>query len=197
MMAATTELPGHFLNRRGFLNVDQRTKRRTPTFKFGIISCSPDRRILSVVKNISSTGAMIEVNNALEIPDEFTLEIESEPLARVCRVAWRNAKQIAVNFAGQQREVGPDRPERPQNGRRDRRLSPRRSLNAPGWIRLDGSFGIRECRIVDVSVAGVRLATPFAGKLPETFTVLFSKDGQGHRVRMVWRRTNQIGAKFI
>jgi hypothetical protein len=192
-----TELPGHFLNRRGFLEADRRTKQRSPTFKFGIISCDPDRRILSVVKNISSTGAMIETDNTAEIPDEFTLAIESEFQARICRVAWRNAKQIAVNFEGTRPEAKPDPVERPQSGRQERRLSPRRSLNAAGWIRLDSSFAVRECRIVDVSVTGVRLATPFAGKLPETFTVLFSKHAQGHRVRLIWRRANQIGAKFI
>ena len=34
------------------------------TFKFGIITCGANRRILSVVKNISPTGALIEVDNA-------------------------------------------------------------------------------------------------------------------------------------
>jgi hypothetical protein len=53
----------------------------------------------------------------------------------------------------------------------------------PGWIRLDGGFGIRECKIVDVSTTGVRICIPFAGKFPETFTILFSKHAQGHRVR--------------
>jgi PilZ domain len=197
MMSATTELPGHYVNSRGFLKADRRTKQRNPIFKFGVITCDPDRRMLSVVKNISATGAMIEVDNALEIPDEFTLAIESEPSARVCHVVWRNAKQIAVNFDDTPREVRPDPVEQPQNERQERRLSPRRGLNAAGWLRLDGSFGMRECRIVDVSATGVRLATPFAGKLPETFTVLFEKHGQGHRIRMIWRRANQIGAKFI
>jgi hypothetical protein len=197
MISASTESPGHFLNRRGFVKVDRRTKQRNPTFKSGVISCDPDRRILSLVKNLSPTGATIEVDNTLEIPAEFTLAIESEPQARICRVAWRSAKQIAVNFEGARHEVTPDPAERPQNGRQERRLSPRRSLNATGWIRLDGSFAMRECRIVDVSVAGIRLATTFAGKLPETFTVLFSKRAQGHQVRMIWRRANQIDAKFI
>jgi hypothetical protein len=49
---------------------------------------------------------------------------------------------------------------------------------------------MRECKIVDVSTAGVRLAIPFAGKIPETFTLLFSKGAQGHRVRVIWRRAN-------
>jgi hypothetical protein len=53
---------------------------------------------LSVVRNISPTGALLEVNDPLEIPDQFTLAIESEPSARACCVAWRKAKQIAVNF---------------------------------------------------------------------------------------------------
>ena len=196
-MTATTGLPGHFVNRRGFINVDRRSKQRNPTFKFGVISCDPDRRILSVVKNISPTGALVELDNAVEIPDEFTLAIESEPVGRLCRVAWRNAKQLAVNFEGERRQIGPDRPERAQDGPQERRLSPRRSLNTAAWIRLDGSFVPRECRVVDVSATGVRLAIPFAGKLPETFTVLFSKNAVGHRVRMIWRRANQIGAKFI
>jgi hypothetical protein len=197
MMTASTQLPGYFVNRSGFLQADQRGKHRKQTFKFGIIMCGANRRILSVVKNISETGALVEVDNAIEIPDAFTLAIESEPAARVCRVVWKKAKEIAVNFRGVPRQPTPERQEQRQIGRQERRQSPRRSLNAPGWIRLDGGFGLRECRIVDASIAGVRICLPFAGRLPETFTLLLSKNAQGHRVRTIWRRANQIGAKFI
>lgn len=196
MMTASTELPGYFVNRSGFLQADRRGKHRKQTFKFGIITCSANRRILSVVKNISETGALVEVDNALEIPDEFTLAIESE-CARVCHVVWKTAKEIAVNFNGAPRQPTPEGQEQPQTGRQERRQAPRRNLNAPGWIRLDGGFGVRECKIVDVSTSGVRICLPFAGKLPETFTLLLSKHAQGHRVRTIWRRANQIGAKFI
>ena len=151
---------------------------------------------MSVVKNISPTGALIEVESALEIPDEFTLTIESEP-PRVCRVAWKKGKQVALYFNGAPGEVTPERQDQRQIGRGERRQAPRRNLNTPGWIRLDGGFGLRECKIVDVSIAGVRISLPFAGKLPETFTLLLSKQAKGHRVRMIWRRANQIGAKFI
>jgi PilZ domain len=196
-MTISGQLPGHFLNSRGFVEVDRRIKPRSDTFKIGVIVCDPERRVLSVVKNISPTGALLELDNALEIPDHFTLAIDSESSPRFCRVAWKKAKQVAVNFDAAPREVGPDHQQRPHNGRQDRRRSPRRNLNAAGWIRLDGSFGMRECKIVDVSTAGVRLCIPFAGKIPETFTVLFSKNAQGHRVRIIWRRANQIGAKFV
>jgi hypothetical protein len=60
-----------------------------PSFKFRIIRCDPT--LLSVVRNISPTGALLEVNDPLEIPDQFTLAIESEPSARACCVAWRKA----------------------------------------------------------------------------------------------------------
>jgi hypothetical protein len=194
MMTASTELPGYFVNRSGFLQADQRAKHRKQTFKFGIITCGANRRILSVIKNISETGALVEVDNALEIPDEFTLAIESEPAARVCRVVWKKAKEIAVNFNGAPRQLTPELQKR--IGRAERRQAPRRNLNAPGWIRLDGGFGLRECKVVDVSTSGVRICLPFAGKLPETFTLFLSKNAQGHRVRTIWRRANQIGAKF-
>jgi hypothetical protein len=196
-MMTANELPGHFVNSSGFLRADQRSQPRKPTFKFGIITCGADRRILCVVKNISPTGALIEVGNAVEIPYEFTLAIESEPSARVCRVAWKKDKQIAVNFNGAPREATPEHQDQRQIGRGERRQATRRNLKAPGWIRLDGGFGLRECKIVDVSISGVRISVPFAGRLPETFTLLLSKHGQGHRVRMIWRRANQIGAKFI
>jgi PilZ domain-containing protein len=196
-MTVSSQLPGHFLNSRGFVEVDRRAKPRNETFKIGIIARDPERRVLSVVKNISSTGALLELDNALEIPDRFTLAIEAESSPRFCRVAWKKAKQIAVNFEPAPREVESNHQQRPQNVRQDRRRSPRRNLDTAGWIRLDGSFAIRECKIVDVSTAGVRLCIPFAGKIPETFTLLFSKNAQGHRVRIVWRRSNQIGAKFV
>jgi len=196
-MTVDNELPGYFLSRSGFARVDRRTTPRNRTFKFGVITYDPDCRILSVVKNISPTGALIEVDNSLEIPDEFTLAVESESSARVCRVVWKKAKQIAVNFDGVRHAAMPDRVERVQNARQERRQAPRRNLDAVGWMRLDGSFGTRECKIVDVSTMGVRLHIPFAGKIPETFTILFSKNAQGHRVRVIWRRANQIGAKFI
>lgn len=196
-MTVSFELPGRFVERRGFVRVDQQTKQLESAFRFGIITCDPSRRILSVVKNISPTGALIEVDNALEIPDQFRLAIESEPSARICRVAWKRAKQIAVNFNGAPGEVTPERQEQRQIGRQERRQTPRRSPNTPGWIRLDGGFGLKECKIVDVSISGVRISLPFAGKLPETFTLLLTKHAQGHRVRTIWRRDNQIGAKFI
>jgi hypothetical protein len=121
-MTTNIELPGHFLNHSGFLRADQRTKQRNLTFKFGVITFGSDRR-LCVVKNISPTGAMIELENTTEIPDEFTLAIEADAFTRVCRIAWKKPEQIAVNFDSSRRDVGVVRDER--------RQTPRRIVNAP------------------------------------------------------------------
>jgi hypothetical protein len=94
-----------------------------------------------------------------------------------------------VKLDDSRREVGLDRLER--------RRSPRRALNSPGWIRLDGGFATRECTIVDMSNAGVRLSVPFAANIPATFTLLLSKSHPGRRLRTIWKRADVIGAKFI
>ena len=73
--------------------------------------------------------------------------IESEPAARVCRVVWKKAKEIAVSFNGAPREPAPEPQEQRQTGRQERRQSARRSLNAPmdsaGW-RL-WPKGVQDC----------------------------------------------------
>jgi hypothetical protein len=81
--------------------------------------------------------------------------------------------------------------------RGERRRAPRKALNSVGWIRLDGGFATRECKIVDVSSAGVRLSIPFAADIPATFTLSFSKHYPGRRLRTIWKRANVIGAEFI
>lgn len=97
-MTIETELPGHFVNRSGVIRLDGSTKQLNPIYKFGIITCDPYRRILSVVRNLSPTGALLEVDNDVEIP-----------FARLCRIAWKRSNQIAVNFDTSPREVNPDR----------------------------------------------------------------------------------------
>jgi hypothetical protein len=87
MMGISTEIPGYFLSGSGFLRVDRRVKPRSQVFKFGVIQCGSDRRILCVVKNISLTGAMIDVKNTLEIPDDFTLLLTA--ILSLGRVEWR------------------------------------------------------------------------------------------------------------
>jgi PilZ domain len=51
-----------------------------------------------VVLNLSVGGACLEVETPIGIPDTFDLMLDREPV-RNCRVAWRKATQIGIQFA--------------------------------------------------------------------------------------------------
>jgi hypothetical protein len=57
-------------------------------FGSGSIDCT--------VRNISNTGAALDVTSPLGIPTEFTLVTDGNHL--LCRVVWRKEKRIGVAF---------------------------------------------------------------------------------------------------
>ena len=59
-------------------------------FNGGVIDC--------VVRNISETGAALEVASPLGIPETFNLVIAGDHSSRRCQVAWRKDKRIGVAF---------------------------------------------------------------------------------------------------
>ena len=65
-------------------------KAGTIEFGGGAIDCT--------VRNISQTGAALEVVTSLFIPDRFTLFVPSEKWKRPCHIAWRKEKRIGVRF---------------------------------------------------------------------------------------------------
>lgn len=63
-------------------------KAATISFGGGAISCT--------VRNLSVTGASLEVASPIGIPDSIVLELEGG--GRRCRVIWRKGKRIGVRF---------------------------------------------------------------------------------------------------
>jgi PilZ domain len=59
-------------------------------FGGGAIDCT--------VRNLSETGAALEVLSPLYIPDRFTLVIQTEQLERACHIVWRKERRIGVAF---------------------------------------------------------------------------------------------------
>jgi hypothetical protein len=76
---------------------DQRTSPRQRVLKSGTIAFD-GAGIDCVVRNISATGAALEVESQLGIPKEFKLVISAEDFNGFCRVLWRKAKRIGVVF---------------------------------------------------------------------------------------------------
>ncbi|MFN5665767.1 PilZ domain-containing protein [Bradyrhizobium sp.] len=57
------------------------------------------RSMTCIVRNLSTTGAAIEVSNPAEVPDSFRLVLEMEAMERRCRVVWRRKGRIGVEFS--------------------------------------------------------------------------------------------------
>jgi hypothetical protein len=68
----------------------RRFKAGTIEFSGGGIDCT--------IKNISETGAQLEVISPLYIPDHFTLFIPSDQFKRRSHIVWRREKRIGVTF---------------------------------------------------------------------------------------------------
>jgi len=77
----------------------------------------------------------------------------------------------------------------------DRRAALRRGYNDDAWIRVGGSL-LRQCRVIDLSRTGVRLKITNADRIPDTFTLILSKNSIGRPARLKWRCRTQIGAEY-
>jgi PilZ domain len=71
---------------------------RRRVLKTGLIELA-DTCIECTVRDLSGSGAALEVVTPLYIPDRFTLFIPSEQLKRKCRIAWRTGSRMGVTFA--------------------------------------------------------------------------------------------------
>ena len=80
---------------------------------------------------------------------------------------------------------------------KDRRKNKRRPLGNLSWVRLDGSFAVRACKVLESSNTGVRLSLDRSDGLTEEFTLMATRgEVQGRRAKVKWRRGLQVGAEF-
>ncbi len=79
---------------------DRRTRKRNRILKAGLITFNRAAGIDCMVRNVSATGACLEVASPVGIPDAFELVINSDNIRQACRVAWRRANRIGIEFTG-------------------------------------------------------------------------------------------------
>ena len=76
---------------------EKRKNVRLRTLKAGVIAF--DKGTIScLVRNVSISGACLEVASPVGIPDSFTLLMESDHIKRQCHVAWMKGKRIGIHF---------------------------------------------------------------------------------------------------
>jgi hypothetical protein len=79
--------------------MDEHRKRiRLRTYKGGRINFESGVGIDCLIRNLSDTGACLDVDTALIWGDRFQLVIRPENVTRNCRVAWRQPKKLGVRF---------------------------------------------------------------------------------------------------
>jgi hypothetical protein len=71
----------------------------------------------------------------------------------------------------------------------------RRRYDEPAWISVDGSFGVQECRVMDISPGGAQIHSQ--KPVPDTFVLTFSRrERRGRPCKVVWRKGHSVGVKF-
>ena len=76
---------------------DKRQAARRTVLKTGRIRFEKSSEICTV-RDMSATGAAIDLAHTASIPDKFTLVLEMELAARNCTVVWRKDRQLGVRF---------------------------------------------------------------------------------------------------
>jgi len=77
---------------------ENRGSPRVRTLKGGSIVLGVGSAVDCVVRNLSETGACLEVASPVGIPNDFTLQIKPEMTKRDCHAVWRSANRIGVYF---------------------------------------------------------------------------------------------------
>ncbi len=76
---------------------DKRRVRRTRVLKAGMISFG-GAAISCAVRNLTRSGAMLDVASPLGVPREFTLVISSDEVRHECRIVWIKERRMGVSF---------------------------------------------------------------------------------------------------
>lgn len=77
---------------------ERRKDLRQRVLKAGKIAFNRGAVIDCIVRNLSKSGALLNVADQFAIPEEFVLLIKRDNLQYQCYVEWRSGNQIGVSF---------------------------------------------------------------------------------------------------
>ncbi|OYY72190.1 PilZ domain-containing protein [Sphingomonas sp. 28-63-12] len=169
-VAATMDLD----NRRGF--VERRTGvRQISVFRVGrLVDAGQDQ--LCVVRDLSATGAMIEVNRVPAVGARVQIDLRSDK-CYPATVRWARQRKAGVQFDLPVDIEAVLREER-QSIRRRHPRAPR--FERPGQVRIMSGRGICEGAIANISIVGVAVKTPDLFAKDEPVVVIIDGLGATH-----------------
>ena len=78
---------------------ENRQEVRHRTLKAGKIAFNQNFSVVDcMIRNMSTSGACLQVESAVGIPERFELLIDADHSKRYCRVAWKTESRIGVAF---------------------------------------------------------------------------------------------------
>ncbi|UVO39460.1 PilZ domain-containing protein [Bradyrhizobium arachidis] len=77
--------------------IEKRTAQRHRVFKGGTITFE-NSGIACTVRNMSESGAAIDLDTFVTLPQSFTLSIACDNFVRNCRAVWRSERRIGLAF---------------------------------------------------------------------------------------------------
>ena len=77
--------------------IEKRVARRHRVLKGATIAYGGNG-LACTVRNLSSSGAAIELASAVSLPPSFMLVIEADQFMRRCRAVWSSERHIGVTF---------------------------------------------------------------------------------------------------
>jgi hypothetical protein len=82
-------------------------------------------------------------------------------------------------------------------GSSNKRKNVRKPIERHVWIDLEDGSQVTECRLVNMSETGAKLALVAPRELPTDFVLRLSKDGRvARKCRLAWSSGNDIGVAF-
>ncbi len=78
--------------------IEKRAAPRHRVLKHGTLAFSSGGALECTVRNISPTGARVDVVNPVGVPETFTLVIETDHFMRRCHAVWSSEQRIGVAF---------------------------------------------------------------------------------------------------
>ncbi len=92
------------------LEAERRIVKRSRLLKGGIIAFSARHATIPcVLRDLSDTGARLQVAQSSAVPDTFELIVELDGLEVPCQVVWRKLTEIGVSFLAEPTRVNPKR----------------------------------------------------------------------------------------
>jgi len=158
---------------------EQRSGSRHRTLKKGEIVFGKGSRVIEcLVRNLSDTGARLEVEAWFECPDRVTLRIIGGP-SYECRVVHHKETELGVTFLIE-----------------DHRAGPRFGSRRDGTIAFNEGKSMIDCKIKNLSDRGARLEVKAGIECPDRIT-LHLTDGPTYECRVVRHAETEWGVTFL